>query len=127
MAASLCVTCSVAEIQNLLLCDVCKKTINEPKVLPCSHSFCKACLENLTTQNEENVDDEGTKLDCPTCRFTVTLQPHENVAELLDNEFIYKLLAAVGPKRKQEASVCLRANCQQYVWNVRCCSVMSVT
>ena len=77
MAASLTVTRSVTEIQNLLVCDVRKKTINEPKILPCSHSFCKACLENLTTQDEKNVDGEGKKLDCPTCTSTVTLKPNE--------------------------------------------------
>ena len=73
MAASLTVTYTVTEIQNLV-CDVCKKTINERKILPCSHSFCKAFLENLTTQNEENADGEGKKLDCPTCTTTVTLK-----------------------------------------------------
>ena len=56
MAASLTLTRSITEIQNLLVCNVCKKTINEPKILPCSHSFCKACLDNLTTRDQENVD-----------------------------------------------------------------------
>ena len=104
---------SVTEIQNLLVCDVCKKAINEPKILPCSHSFCKACLENLTTQDEANVDGEGKKLGCPTCRSTVTLKANENVAGLPDNEFIAKLVIAVGPNRKQEPAVCSRPNCQQ--------------
>ena len=106
MAASLIVIRSVTEIQNLIVCDVCKKTINEPKILPCSHSFCKACLENLTTQDEENVDGEGTKLDCPTCTSTVTLQPNDNVAGLPNNEFIANVLTAVGTNRKQEAAIC---------------------
>ena len=110
MAASLTVTRSLTEIQNLLLCDVCKKTINEPKILPCSHSFCKACLENLTTQDEENDDGEGKKLDCPTCWLTVTLKASENVAGLPDNEFIAKLLTVVGPDRKREASICSYCN-----------------
>ena len=113
MAASLTVTRSVTEIQNLLVCDVCKKTINEPKILPCFHSFCKACLENLTTQDEENVDDEGKKLDCPTCMSTVTLRANQNVAGLPDNEFITKLLTAVAPGRKQEASVCSYPLCKR--------------
>ena len=112
MAVSLTVTRSIAEIQNLLVCGVCKKTIDEPKILPCSHSFCKACLENLTTQHNENVDIEEKKLACPTCSSTVTLKQKENVAALPDNEFIIKLLSAVGPDRKQ-TSVCVRASCQQ--------------
>ena len=106
MAASLTVSRSATEIQNLLVCDVCKKTINEPKILPCSHSFCKACLENLTTHDEENIGGEETKLDCPTCTSTVTLKANENVVGLPDNEFIAKLLTAVGTNRKQEATIC---------------------
>ena len=113
MAASLTVSRSVTEIQNLLVCDVCKKTINEPKILPCSHSFCKACLENLTTQDEENFDGEGKKFDCPTCRSTVTLKPDENLTGLPDNEFIAKLLTAVGPDRKQEGCVCSHSRCKE--------------
>ena len=113
MAASLTVTRSVTEIQNLLVCDVCKKTINEPKILPCSHSFCKACLENLTTQDEKNVDGEGKKLDCPTCTSTVTLKPNENVAGLPDSEFIVKLLTAVGTNREQQTSVCSYPLCKK--------------
>ena len=108
MAASLSVTRSVTDVKNLLLCDICKKTINEPKILPCSHSFCNACLESLliTTQNDENVDGETKTFDCPTCMYTVTLRADESVAGLPDNEFIFKLLTAVGLNRKQERPVC---------------------
>jgi hypothetical protein len=106
MAASLTISRSVDEIQNLLLCGACKKTINEPKILSCSHSFCKACVENLATQDKANVDSEGKKLNCPTCRSTTTLKPDENVAGLPNHEFILKLLTAVGPNRNQDASVC---------------------
>ena len=104
MAASLAISRSVTEIQNLLVCVACTKTIKEPKILPCSHSFCKACLEKLSTQ--ENVDGEGKTFVCPTCMSSVTLKANENVAGLPDNEFIVKLLTAVGPGRKQEDCVC---------------------
>ena len=111
MAASLTISRSIIEIQNLLVCDACTKTIKEPKILPCSHSFCKACLEKLTTQ--ENVDGEGKTFACPTCMSSVTMKANENVAGLPDNEFIVKLLTAVGPDRKKESAVCSRPNCQQ--------------
>ena len=111
MAASLTVSRSVTEIQNLLVCDACNKTIKEPKTLPCSHSFCKACLAKLTTQ--ENVGGEGKKFACPTCVSTVTLKKNENVGGLPDNEFIVKLLTALGPDRKQDAAVCSRPNCRE--------------
>ena len=106
MAVSLTRSRLLKEIQNLLVCDACKKTINEPKMLSCSHLFCKACLENLVTQDKDNADEEGKKLDCPTCGSKTTLKPDENAAALPDNEFAIKLLASVGPNRRQEASVC---------------------
>ena len=105
MAASLTSSRLLKEIQNLLVCDACKKAINEPKILFCSHSFCKACLENLVTQDKVDADEEGKKLDCPTCGSKTTLKPDENVVGLPD-EFAIKLLTAVGPNRSQEASVC---------------------
>ena len=104
MAASLNIARPVTEIQNLLVCDACNKTIKEPKVLPCSHSFCKACLETLATQ--ENVDGEGKTFACPTCMSTVTLKAKKNIAGLPDNKFIAELLTAVGPNRNQKGSVC---------------------
>ena len=132
MAASLTATRSVVEIQNLLICDVCKKTINEPKILPCSHSFCKVCVENFATQDEESVDGEGKKIDCLTCRSTVTLKAKEKVAGLPDNEFIVKLLTAVGPDRKQETAVCslghsepsitICMECEMLLCHTCCCS-----
>ena len=106
MASSLTSARSIKEIENLLLCDVCKKTINEPKILPCFHSFCKTCLEKLVTQDKYNAYGKGKKLNCPTCGSKTTFKPGENVAGLGNNDFAIKLLGAVGPNRRQEASVC---------------------
>ena len=111
MAASLTISRSIIEIQNLLVCDACNKTIKEPKILPCSHSFCKACLKKLSTQ--ENCHGEGKTFACPTCMSSVTLKANENVAGLPDNEFIVKLLTAVGPDRKQEAAACSHPRCKK--------------
>ena len=111
MAASLTVSRSVTEIQNLLVCDACKQTIKDPKILPCSHSFCKACLEKLTA--EENVDGEGKTFACPTCMSTVTLTANEDVAALPDSEFIAKLLTAVGPDEQEEASPSVCSYCKK--------------
>ena len=110
MASSLMNTRSVSEIQNLLLCHACEKTINEPKILSCSHSFCKACIDNLPRE-VNNVSSEDTKLNCPTCRATTTLKPNETVAELPNNEFILELLSAIGPNGNQTSATC--SHCQK--------------
>ncbi|XP_071205053.1 zinc-binding protein A33-like isoform X1 [Salvelinus alpinus] len=41
-------------------CPVCRNIFNDPVVLLCSHSFCKACLEEYWKQNEYR--------QCPVCR-----------------------------------------------------------
>ena len=53
------------------------------------------------TQDKDNADGKGKRLNCPTCGSKTTLKPDENVAELLNNEFAIKLLAAVVPNRSQ--------------------------
>ena len=44
-------------------CGVCKKPYNDPRLLPCLHSFCKKCL--LKEVEGEGSDQE---LKCPTCK-----------------------------------------------------------
>eukprot|EP00057_Strongylocentrotus_purpuratus_P011734 XP_011666208.1 PREDICTED: E3 ubiquitin-protein ligase RNF152-like [Strongylocentrotus purpuratus] len=43
-----------------LECPICLSFFKEPKILTCSHTFCKGCLETL-------LESRGNLL-CPTCR-----------------------------------------------------------
>lgn len=44
-------------------CPVCIACFSDPRVLPCFHSFCRACIEQLVVADSE---EEGIK--CPLCR-----------------------------------------------------------
>ncbi|EDO36856.1 predicted protein, partial [Nematostella vectensis] len=50
----------VYELSKHLNCSLCHRLIRGPKLLPCLHSFCLACLEDLVTEN-----DVG--FNCPQC------------------------------------------------------------
>ena len=58
-------------------CHVCSKALNNPRTLPCLHSFCLKCLENL-------VYIDGTRLqgevECPTC-----MSPFQVTEEFIDD------------------------------------------
>lgn len=52
------------QLEEELTCAVCCCLFEDPRVLLCSHSFCRKCLEGLV----EGVRAFRTPLKCPTCR-----------------------------------------------------------
>ena len=73
---------SEMELNSLEQCNVCRKTMIDPRILECSHSFCLKCLESST------VSDESPR--CPTCQIAF-LRPHGGNKYLKKNEFIEQL------------------------------------
>ncbi|GFR79464.1 tripartite motif-containing protein [Elysia marginata] len=62
MAAAPEVSLSSEHVQRLLQCAVCLEAFNQPKILPCQHTFCLSpCLEGL-------VEVRTRTLRCPECR-----------------------------------------------------------
>ena len=59
---------SMCRLEEQLRCPVCLDHYKDPRGLPCLHSFCKKCLEELPVQIDE---EETRKLSCPTCRSTI--------------------------------------------------------
>ena len=75
---------SLLKLEEQLKCPVCLGFYNNPKTLPCLHSFCQSCLEGLVEkglpQDEEDnwEEDEERYLSCPTCREWAEI-PEEGV------------------------------------------------
>ena len=63
-------------LSNQLLCSVCLKDYCKPRVLPCLHVFCEACLEKM-------METETDKLSapCPKCCKSIPL-PQESMSSL---------------------------------------------
>ena len=49
------------EADNDLTCSVCMDTYKKPKVLPCLHSFCKACLESIVLLEQDKQKPSRSK------------------------------------------------------------------
>ncbi|EGC29710.1 hypothetical protein DICPUDRAFT_99751 [Dictyostelium purpureum] len=49
-------------------CSICYELFDKPIILPCSHNFCKLCIENMITGQKNN-----TSFSCPFCRGEVKL------------------------------------------------------
>ena len=65
------------KLQEQLTCPVCLSQFDSPKTLPCLHSFCLKCIQQLPVDLEKGKH----MVSCPTCRKT-TQVPDKGPADL---------------------------------------------
>ncbi|CAH3109843.1 unnamed protein product [Pocillopora meandrina] len=81
-------------------CSVCMTTFTEPKILPCLHSFCLHCLnEILRTSGGHDM------IACPECRREVQVPSSGNLKDLPTNFRINSLLDVLAIKECHTARV----------------------
>jgi hypothetical protein len=56
------------KFEEHLTCSVCLEPFKDPKVLPCLHSYCHACIVKLA----ENA--KSSTINCPECRLAVEVR-----------------------------------------------------
>ena len=76
------------KVEEHLTCSVCLEPFEDPKVLPCLHSYCHGCIVNLTKSAETNT------INCPECRLVVEVDEN-TVSALPSNFFVNNLLATM--------------------------------
>ena len=54
-------------MNSLDLCNVCDNSYNNPRILPCLHSFCHDCISSI---RQEQQDEGSSVITCPTCNET---------------------------------------------------------
>lgn len=87
-------------LNDLLECSVCLERLDtSSKVLPCQHTFCKKCLEDILTTNKE--------LRCPECRVLVDVK----IDELPPNVLLMRILEGMrnaAPKKRNSTGGSVR-------------------
>ncbi|XP_028392126.1 E3 ubiquitin-protein ligase TRIM33-like isoform X2 [Dendronephthya gigantea] len=92
------------QIEELLTCCICTETLDEPKTLPCFHSFCKRCLARCIEVQRENAQKERRvqhQLNCPMCRTQFEMKQGESVEQIPPNYFINSLLEMLPVLQQQ--------------------------
>ncbi|XP_028392209.1 E3 ubiquitin-protein ligase TRIM56-like [Dendronephthya gigantea] len=113
------------QMEELLTCDICREILDEPKTLPCFHSFCKICLAKfIEVQREKTQRPLRRSLraqyfyDCPKCRTQFELKS-DSMEGIPPNFFInnlLKILPAIQQQtQKQAALVCGPCKAQESV------------
>nr|XP_054761249.1 E3 ubiquitin-protein ligase TRIM8-like [Lytechinus pictus] len=80
-------------------CPVCLSTFTDPRILSCSHTFCKICLDNLSECHG------NSEIRCPVCR-AVTQVPNQDVGKLQVNLALKSLIDDI----KGQPQIC--TNCK---------------
>ena len=69
------------KVKEELTCVICQDLLNEPRILPCLHSFCTGCLKEWSGRLTK-LDPSKRHLECPLCRAKVLLSTSHAVEEL---------------------------------------------
>ncbi|XP_028398995.1 E3 ubiquitin-protein ligase Midline-1-like [Dendronephthya gigantea] len=113
----------INELEENLECTVCLEPLKDPRTLPCFHSFCKDCLEDVvkTCRDEAPRGRPVREFPCPNCREMFTLDPDKNVADMRRNHFICNMVKATAVlNRDRKIGVPCSHNCSQSYSVARC-------
>ena len=106
----------IDQLEENLQCTVCLKRLNDPRTLPCWHSFCKVCLEGFvkTCRDKAPRDRPIREIPCPNCRTTFVLEPDKQVADIPRNHFICNMVQAMAVLDRGIGVPCSHSCSQSY-------------
>ncbi|XP_013407932.1 tripartite motif-containing protein 3-like [Lingula anatina] len=90
---------AVAFTDNLLTCSICLGEYEDPRVLPCYHTFCYGCISEHATRT---TNQDGT-FQCPLCREKINF-PRDGLVKLKKDFRVHTTKELLSQKRQQEVS-----------------------
>ncbi|XP_054722260.1 tripartite motif-containing protein 2-like [Uloborus diversus] len=106
--------------ESFLTCGTCLCTYDgqehTPKLLPCSHTVCRSCLERIAAGN--GVRDAGS-FRCPICRETIPL-PRGGVNALPPSFLVNQLLDLMSRQRREVIPKCSVHSSQELLFCETC-------
>ena len=104
-------TSFTALVENVITCPVCLRHFDEPRMLPCKHTFCFECIQQMTSKNNgllECPKKDGTKVQGNNIN---ALPPNQTVRDLIqlfsktfNNFHSHHCLVTLFPSRSSRAS-----------------------
>lgn len=94
--------------EDPLTCLICTEPFDDPKVLPCHHTFCAQCLEKYFRTFHRDGDQPPGTFPCPVCRQAVQV-PEGGLRGLsaeAKTEHIQELVAKISTHKKVHCDVC---------------------
>ena len=101
--------------KDLLSCLLCAQTYDDPRSLPCHHTFCRRCLQRYCDVRQSEASVRIGSFPCPSCQTLIGL-PHDgafgfpvdhkiqHIKELVINQMAEKISKNVRAMRSQTSS-----------------------
>jgi hypothetical protein len=105
-------------IEEFLTCCICLKILDEPRTLPCFHSFCKTCLARYAAEiqrGKARKERRPQPVQCPTCRTQFQLRQSESVEGLPSNYVINNILDILKIQQQAQKLPCESCHAQLLV------------
>ena len=99
------------KVKEEVTCAICQDLLNEPKILPCLHSFCTGCLKEWSGRLA-NLDPSKRHLECPLCRAKVLLSTSRAVEELPSHFSAIRLVEIVRLQEQAGSKKVTPISCQ---------------
>ncbi|KAL9986009.1 hypothetical protein ACROYT_G000062, partial [Oculina patagonica] len=96
----------IMDLETTATCPLCSETLQDPKTLPCLHSFCLLCLDNLARIERRRHQD---KISCPICQTSILI-PEENTFRDLSTSFHLERLKEIQVNENLVAITCQSCN-----------------
>jgi tripartite motif-containing protein 13 len=73
--------------EDLITCFICREISNDPRLMPCSHTYCYKCIKQRATNSED-------EFECPLCNKCKILK--KDIDSLPLNQSIQDLVELYG-------------------------------
>jgi tripartite motif-containing protein 56 len=118
MSSSPAVHLKLSCVDEMTQCPICLRDLDNPRSLPCLHTFCLRCL-----QTQWHDRSPGDRMPCPVCRAALRI-PSDGLTTLPHNFFLQQLIdakhAAVAEAASATSSVAAQVQPQCDV----CCATV---
>ena len=91
------------KVRQEVTCAICLELLDDPKSMPCLHTYCKKCLMEALAKRPHDPDfpQDRPAINCPLCRAEVTL-PDKGIEGLPSNFSATRLVETVQLQDKLE-------------------------
>ena len=100
----------VEQMETMLECSICTKTITQPRTLSCFHSFCEHCLQNFVATHRKKAVNAKAKVpevfECPVCRTEFRVKEGESVEKMPSYHFINNMLELLTLQQQAQRIKC---------------------